>query len=81
MRLIERLGSLLTPPNFSVFSASSNLVFLSLPFKGAMDSEAFAAYIEQVLIPELGPGTVVILDNLATHKTAAAGKAMREAGC
>ncbi len=46
-----------------------------------MDGEAFAAYIEQVLIPELEPGTVVILDNLATHKNAAAAKAMRETGC
>lgn len=49
--------------------------------KGAMDGEAFAAYIEHVLIPELEPGTVVILDNLATHKNAAAAKALREAGC
>ena len=29
--------------------------------KGAMDGEAFAAYIEHVLVPELEPGTVVIL--------------------
>ena len=36
------------------------------------------AYVEQVLVPELEPGTVVILDNLATHKNAAAAKAMRE---
>ena len=49
--------------------------------KGAMDGEAFAAYVEQVLVPELEPGTVVILDNLATHKNAAAAKAMRKAGC
>jgi hypothetical protein len=49
--------------------------------KGAMDGEAFAAYVEQVLVPELAPGTVVILDTLATHKNAAAAKAMRKAGC
>ena len=49
--------------------------------KGAMDGEAFQAYVEQVLIPELEPGTVVILDNLATHKNEAAATAMREAGC
>jgi|TARA_Y100000815_G_scaffold81413_1_gene70476 transposase len=49
--------------------------------KGAMDGEAFAAYVEQVLVPELEPGTVVILDNLATHKNAAAARAMRKAGC
>lgn len=49
--------------------------------KGAMDGPAFAAYVEKVLVPELAPGTVVILDNLATHKNATAAKAMRDAGC
>lgn len=49
--------------------------------KGAMDGPAFAAYVEKVLAPELTPGTVVILDNLATHKNADAAKAMRDAGC
>ena len=34
---------------------------------GAMDRDAFDTYIEKVLIPELEPGSVVILDNLATH--------------
>jgi hypothetical protein len=34
-----------------------------------------------VLVPDLEPGTVVILDNLATHKNTAAAKAMRDAGC
>ncbi len=49
--------------------------------KGAMDGPAFAAYVARVLVPELAPGTVVILDNLATHKNASAAKAMRDAGC
>ena len=44
-------------------------------------AEAFAAYIAQVLVPELAPGTVVILDNLATPQNAVAAKAMRDAGC
>ena len=48
--------------------------------KGAMDGAAFAAYIEKVPVPELAPGTVVILDNLAPHKNASAAKAMRDAG-
>jgi transposase len=49
--------------------------------QGTVDGEAFAAYIEQVLVPELEPGTVEILDNLARHKNPAAGKAMRKARC
>ncbi|MCE8009905.1 transposase [Aestuariivita sp.] len=46
-----------------------------------IDGPAFADYVEKVLVPELTPGTVVILDNLATHKNATAAKAMRDAGC
>lgn len=49
--------------------------------KGAMNGPAFAAYVRNVLVPELTPGMVVILDNLSTHKNAEAAKAMREAGC
>jgi len=49
--------------------------------KGAMDGPAFAAYIRDVLVPELVPGTVVILDNLATHRNSEAAKAIRQAGC
>ena len=46
-----------------------------------MDGPAFAAYVEKVLVPELIPGTVVILDNLATHRNVEAAKAIKQAGC
>lgn len=49
--------------------------------KGAMDGPAFAAYIREVLVPEITPGTVVILDNLATHRNKEAAQAMRGHGC
>ncbi len=49
--------------------------------KGAMDGEAFAAYVQKVLVPDLRPGTCVILDNLSTHHNTEPRKAMREAGC
>jgi transposase len=49
--------------------------------KGAMDGPAFAAYIRHVLVPELEPGTAVVLDNLATHRNAEAALALREVGC
>lgn len=49
--------------------------------KGAMDGPAFAAYVEKVLVPELIPGSVVILDNLATHRNVEAAKAIKQAGC
>ncbi len=37
---------------------------------GPMTGEVFRAYVEQVLVPELQPGDVVVLDNLAAHKVA-----------
>lgn len=59
----------------------ANALIAPWVIKGAMDGEAFDTYVTQVLLPELEPGTVVILDNLATHRNAAAANAMREAGC
>ena len=35
---------------------------------GPMNRDAFVTYVEQVLVPELRPGDVVILDNLPSHK-------------
>jgi transposase len=49
--------------------------------KGAMDGSAFAAYIREVLIPEIESGTVIILDNLATHRNKDAAAALRAHGC
>jgi transposase len=37
-------------------------------FDGPIDSVAFCAYVEQILVPTLRPGDVVVLDNLAAHK-------------
>ncbi len=48
---------------------------------GAMDRAAFDTYIEKVLIPELEPGSVVILDNLATHKSGKATELLKAHGC
>jgi transposase len=36
--------------------------------KGAMDGAAFEVYVEQVLIPTLRPGDIVLMDNLSFHK-------------
>ena len=48
---------------------------------GAMDREAFDTFIEKVLLPELEPGTVVILDNLATHKSDKAAAVLKTNRC
>lgn len=35
---------------------------------GPMDGDAFRAYVDKVLVPELNPGDTVIMDNLPAHK-------------
>jgi transposase len=37
-------------------------------FNGPIDAVSFLAYVEQVLVPTLQPGDVVVLDNLVVHK-------------
>jgi transposase len=47
---------------------------------GAMHGDAFLAYVEQLLVPTLKPGDIVVLDNLPAHKSVAARKAVEKAG-
>jgi hypothetical protein len=49
-------------------------------FDGPINGERFHAYVEQVLVPTLKPGDVVILDNLGSHKGKAVRKAIRNVG-
>lgn len=37
---------------------------------GATDTEAFRAYVADVLCPTIRPGDIVVMDNLAPHKSA-----------
>lgn len=37
---------------------------------GPINGQAFTAWIQQALVPELRPGDIVIMDNLASHKVA-----------
>jgi transposase len=38
---------------------------------GPINGDWFQAYVAQVLVPELRPGDIVIMDNLSSHKRAA----------
>ena len=42
----------------------------TMTIEAATDGEIFLAYVEQVLCPQLSPGDVVVMDNLAAHKVA-----------
>jgi transposase len=43
-------------------------VLASMSIESPTDGDVFLAFVEQVLVPRLEPGHVVILDNLAAHK-------------
>ncbi len=45
-----------------------------------MHGTAFLAYVEQVLVPTLKPGDVVVIDNLPAHKPVAVRGAIAAAG-
>lgn len=47
---------------------------------GATDSAVFCAYVEHVLVPELRPGDIVVLDNLQAHKAAGVEQMIESAG-
>lgn len=47
---------------------------------GPINRDAFQAYVDQVLVPELRHGDVVIMDNLSSHKGPAIRRAIEEAG-
>jgi transposase len=49
-------------------------------FDGPLDNPTFLAYVEQVLVPTLRPGDVVVLDTLAMHKHPEVHAAIEQAG-
>jgi transposase len=49
-------------------------------FDGPIDAGTFRAYLEQVLVPTLRRGDVVVMDNLAVHKQPDVRAAIEQAG-
>ena len=51
-----------------------------LVIDGAMNGDLFVAYVEQVVVPTLRPGDIVIMDNLSCHKRSEVKPAIEGAG-
>ena len=66
----------------TTFVAGLRATGMVAPFvlDGPITGAAFHAYVAQVLAPELKPGDVVVMDNLAAHKRARVQAAIRAAG-
>ena len=47
---------------------------------GPINGESFRLYVDQVLIPTLQPGDIVVMDNLGSHKSSAVRRALRAVG-
>jgi transposase len=67
--------------NVTLISALlSTGVVASLAFPGATDGPAFATYVEQVLVPKLRAGDVVVWDHLSAHNSTSAIAAIEAVG-
>ena len=55
-------------------------VIAPLVLDGPMTGEAFLAYVEQFLAPELAPGDIVVMDNLQAHKVSGVAAAIEAVG-
>ena len=51
-----------------IAALDSNGVRCSTVVDGAVNGDVFEAFVRQVLLPQLKPGDVVILDNLSSHR-------------
>lgn len=63
--------------------AALTLAGLDAPMllEGAMDREAFVAWLRHFLVPTLVPGQVVVMDNLNVHKGAEVRQIIEAHGC
>jgi transposase len=54
---------------------------VSKAVEGSTTTEVFEAYLEQVLVPSLRPGQVVVMDNLTAHKGERVRELIEGRGC
>lgn len=66
----------------TTFTGALRLTGMTAPFvyDGAMNGNVFLAYVEQVLVPTLADGDIVVMDNLPAHKAAGVRAAIEAAG-
>ena len=66
----------------SIIAASQhNKLVAPLVFQGHCNTEVVEVYFEQVLLPVLPPGSVIVLDNARFHQSPTTQKLVEAAGC
>jgi transposase len=63
-----------------VAALRSNGMTAPLVLDGAINGDAFRAYVEQFLAPTLAPGDIVVMDNLGSHKVSGVRQAIEARG-
>jgi DDE superfamily endonuclease len=56
-------------------------VLADFVIEGGTSGDVFVAFVEQVLVPSLKAGSVVVLDNLGAHKRVEVRELIEAAGC
>lgn len=79
-RLCEKVPHGHWKSNTFVAGLRSTGLVAPLAIDGAMNGDLFVAYITQQLVPTLGSGDIVILDNLPSHKRVEARRAIEAKG-
>lgn len=64
-----------------IAALNQNTLHSPLIFEGYTNRELFVVYLEQVLIPNLKPGEVVVIDNASFHKGAIVKTMIESVGC
>jgi len=60
---------------------NQKIVFAPFVFQGYSTANTFETYVECVLVPELKPGMVLIIDNASFHKSKKVTTLVEKAGC
>lgn len=58
-----------------------NELFAPFLFEGYSNSSTYETYLKRVLIPQLEPGMVLVIDNARFHKSKKAMELIESAGC
>lgn len=68
--------------NISIIGAMTlNHGFLTgLSFEGGTNGDTFQWFVDNMLVPRLWPGAVVVMDNLPAHKVSGIAQAIAQAG-
>lgn len=80
MRCIDQIPHGRWETNTLIAGLRLDRVDAPMLLEGAMDGDAFEAYVRDMLAPTLVPGDVVICDNLNVHKNRAAREAIEACG-